>query len=83
MPARYGLGTDTPKHGLRWLYLPFMLLLGVGSMVLATQRISAFFRTSPRAWRTTGHGLGNPLVRALVGDRLARAIRFQRPLWFY
>ncbi|CAI3228599.1 type IV secretory system conjugative DNA transfer family protein [Desulfovibrio desulfuricans] len=40
---KYGLGIDTPKSRLRWLYLPFMLLLGLGSMVLATQRIAAFF----------------------------------------
>ena len=41
MPAKYGLGTDTPKSGLRWLYLPFMLLLGIGSLALATQRWKA------------------------------------------
>lgn len=52
MPAKYGLGTDTKKSGLRWLYLPFMLLLGVGSMALATQRIAAFFSYHP--------GLGEP-----------------------
>lgn len=41
---QYGLGEKTPqKMPLRWLYLPFMLLLGLGSMVLATQRIAAFF----------------------------------------
>lgn len=56
MPARYGLGTDNPKHGLRWLYLPFMLLLGVGSMVLATQRVAAFFGYHP--------ALGEPLSTA-------------------
>lgn len=47
MPAQYGLGADAPKRGLRWLYLPFMLLMGVGSMALATQRIAAFFNYSP------------------------------------
>ena len=46
MPAQYGLGADAPKRGLRWLYLPFMLLMGVGSMALATQRIAAFFNYS-------------------------------------
>ena len=41
---QYGLGEKSPqKTPLRWLYLPFMLLLGLGSMVLATQRIAAFF----------------------------------------
>ena len=43
MPAKYGLGTEKPKSGLRWLYLPFMLLLGLASLVLATQRIAAYF----------------------------------------
>ena len=42
--VQYGLGEKSPqKTPLRWLYLPFMLLLGLGSMVLATQRIAAFF----------------------------------------
>ena len=42
--VQYGLGQDAPqKMPLRWLYLPFMLLLGLCSMVLATQRIAAFF----------------------------------------
>ena len=38
-----GLGEEKPKSRLRWLYLPFMLLLGLGSLVLATQRIAAFY----------------------------------------
>ena len=42
--VQYGLGEKSPqKTPLRWLYLPFMLLLGLGSMVVATQRIAAFF----------------------------------------
>ncbi len=42
--VQYGLREKSPrKTPLRWLYLPFMLLLGLGSMVLATQRIAAFF----------------------------------------
>jgi len=41
MPARYGLGTSKPKHGLRWLYLPFLLLLSVGCLLLATQRVAS------------------------------------------
>jgi len=60
MPARYGLGTDNPKHGLRWLYLPFMLLLGVGSMVLATQRIAAFFGHHPALGEPLGTAWGIP-----------------------
>ncbi len=40
---KYGLGEAKPKSTLRWLYLPFMLLLGLGCMVLATQRIAAFY----------------------------------------
>ncbi|GFH63372.1 MAG: putaive type IV secretion system, ATP-binding, DNA transfer protein TraG/VirD4 [Candidatus Desulfovibrio kirbyi] len=40
---KYGLGADKPGKSFRWLYLPFMLLLGLGSMVLATQRIAAFW----------------------------------------
>lgn len=47
MPAKYGLGTEKKKSGLRWLYLPFMLLLGIGSLALATQRIAAFFNYHP------------------------------------
>jgi len=43
MPAKYGLGGEKPKSGLRWFYLPFMLLLGLVSLALATQRIAAFF----------------------------------------
>ncbi len=71
MPAKYGLGTEKKKSGLRWIYLPFMLLLGLGSLALATQRIAAFFQLSPGPRRTVGRGLGNPLVRALVGVHLA------------
>ena len=42
--VQYGLRDKSPQRTpLRWLYLPFMLLLGLGSMVLATQRIAAFF----------------------------------------
>lgn len=42
--VQYGLREKSPqKTPLRWLYLPFILLLGIGSMVLATQRIAAFF----------------------------------------
>jgi type IV secretion system protein VirD4 len=40
---KYGLGANKPGRAFRWLYLPFMLLLGLGSMVLATQRIAAFW----------------------------------------
>lgn len=44
--VQYGLGEKSPqKTPLRWLYLPFMLLLGLGSMVLATQRIAAQSRS--------------------------------------
>ena len=42
--VQYGLRDKSPQRTpLRWLYLPFMLLLGLGSMVLATQRLAAFF----------------------------------------
>ncbi|GHV49800.1 conjugal transfer protein TraG [Deltaproteobacteria bacterium] len=47
MPAQYGLVDNRPAKTLRWLYLPFMLLLGLGSMVLATQRIAAFWQYQP------------------------------------
>jgi len=43
MPAQYGLGENKPPQNYRWLYLPFMLLLALISMVLATQRIAAFW----------------------------------------
>lgn len=60
MPEKYGLGSDTKKSGLRWLYLPFMLLLGVGSMALATQRIAAFFGYHPALGEPWGVALGIP-----------------------
>lgn len=60
MPAKYGLGSDTKKSGLRWLYLPFMLLLGVGSMALATQRIAAFFSYHSALGEPWGFALGIP-----------------------
>ena len=56
MPAKYGLGDNRPSKTLRWLYLPFMLLLGLGSMVFATQRIAAYFSYQP--------ALGKPLFAA-------------------
>jgi type IV secretion system protein VirD4 len=56
MPAKYGLTTAKPAKTFRWLYLPFMLLLGLGSMVLATQRIAAFWSYQP--------ALGKPLFTA-------------------
>jgi hypothetical protein len=42
MPAQYGLGESKPQKSLRWLYLPFMLLLALACMALATHRIAAF-----------------------------------------
>ncbi len=47
MPAQYGLGENKPSTSLRWLYLPFMLLLALGCMALATQRIAAFWNYQP------------------------------------
>ena len=48
MPSQYGLGEHKPANTkLRWLYLPFMLLLALGCMVLATQRIAAFWSYQP------------------------------------
>ena len=60
MPAKYGLGTDKKKSGLRWLYLPFMLLLGIGSMALATQRIAAYFSYHPALGEPWGVAWGFP-----------------------
>lgn len=60
MPAKYGLGTDVKKSSLRWLYLPFMLFLGLGSMVLATQRIAAFFSYHPAFGEPWGMAFGIP-----------------------
>lgn len=60
MPAKYGLGTEKKKSGLRWLYLPFMLLLGVGCMVLAAQRIAAFFSYHPALGEPWGMAWGIP-----------------------
>jgi len=47
MPAQYGLGENKPPKTYRWLYLPFMLLLALACMVLATQRIAAFWQYQP------------------------------------
>jgi len=47
MPSQYGLGENKPSKSLRWLYLPFMLLLALVSMALATQRIAAFWSYQP------------------------------------
>ena len=47
MPAQYGLGEKKPGKNLRLLYPPFMLLLALGCMVLATQRIAAFWSYQP------------------------------------
>jgi len=48
MPAQYGLGDNKPvSKTLRWLYLPFMLLLALACMALATQRIAAFWSYQP------------------------------------
>ena len=60
MPAKYGLGTEKKKSGLRWLYLPFMLLLGLGSLALATQRIAAFFSYHPALGEPWGVAWGIP-----------------------
>jgi len=48
MPSQYGLGEHKPANTkLHWLYLPFMLLLALVCMVLATQRIAAFWNYQP------------------------------------
>lgn len=60
MPAKYGLGTDTPKRGLRWFYLPLMLLLGLAGLVLATQRIAAYFGYHPALGEPWGVVWGIP-----------------------
>lgn len=60
MPAKYGLGTDTPKSNLRWLYLLFMLLLALTSLALATQRIAAYFGYHPALGEPWGIVWGLP-----------------------
>ena len=60
MPAQYGLGTEKPTSCLRWLYLPFMLLLALGCMVLATQRIAAYFAYQEALGTPLGFALGMP-----------------------
>ena len=57
---QYGLGEEAPKTPLRWLYLPFMLLLGLCSMALATQRIAAFFDYHTALGRPWGFAFGLP-----------------------
>lgn len=59
--VQYGLGEKSPqKTPLRWLYLPFMLLLGLGSLALATQRIAAFFSYHPALGAPWGVAWGIP-----------------------
>ena len=58
--TEYGLGEETPKTPLRWLYLPFMLLLGLCSMALATQRIAAFFDYQTALGQPWGTAFGLP-----------------------
>lgn len=58
--VQYGLGEETPKTTLRWLYLPFILLLGLGSMALATQRIAAFFEYQAALGQPWGIAFGLP-----------------------
>ena len=60
MPAQYGLGTEKPTSCLRWVYLPFMLLLALGCMVLATQRIAAYFAYQEALGTPLGFALGIP-----------------------
>ena len=57
---KYGLGEDKPKSRLRWIYLPFMLLLGLSSMMLATQRIAAFYGYQPALGLPWGTAFGLP-----------------------
>ena len=58
--VQYGLGEEAPKTPLRWLYLPFMLLLGLCSMILATQRIAAFFDYQAALGQPWGIAFGFP-----------------------
>ena len=58
--VQYGLGEETPKTTLRWLYLPFILLLGLGSMALATQRIAAFCEYQAALGQPWGIAFGLP-----------------------
>ena len=57
---KYGLGIDKPKSSLRWLYLPFMLLLGLACMALATQRIATFFGYQTALGKPLGVAFGLP-----------------------
>ncbi|WP_022660082.1 type IV secretory system conjugative DNA transfer family protein [Desulfovibrio desulfuricans] len=57
---KYGLGTEKPKSSLRWLYPPFLLLHGLVSMMLATQRIAAFFSYQPALGKPLGVAFGLP-----------------------
>ncbi|MDR1490839.1 MAG: hypothetical protein LBS65_10250 [Desulfovibrio sp.] len=72
MPAKYGLTTAKPARAFHWLYLPFLLLLGLESMVLATPRIAAFWNYQPALGKSALHRLQSALVRALVGPGMAK-----------
>ena len=63
---KYGLGEEKPKSRLRWLYLPFMLLLGLGSMVLATQRIAAFYGYQTALGQPWGIALTDTTSQGLI-----------------
>jgi len=60
MPSQYGLGENKPLKSLRWLYLPFMLLLALGCMALATQRIAAFWGYQPALGDPCFFAFGRP-----------------------
>ena len=57
----YGLGTGkADSKNLRWLYLVFMVLLGLASMCLATQRIAHFFGYHPALGESWGTAFNMP-----------------------
>ncbi len=57
---KYGLDTSDKPKTLRWLYLPFLLLHGLVSMTLATQRIAAFFGYQAALGQPWGVAFGLP-----------------------
>ena len=51
----YGLGSPERSRNRRLLYVPFVLLLGLGCLALATQRVAAYYGYAPAlgdAWGT-------------------------------
>lgn len=58
--SAYGLGSPERARNWRLLYLPFVLLLGLACLTLATQRVAAFYGYASALGASWGTVLGVP-----------------------